>query len=127
MFKARHLAMLFAALLLGVTSAGLGFAAISHASSSRAVSAAPTKKVFTREASNKYLFAPARTTVTKGIKVVWTNKTDAEHNVTFNNGPKVNKDFKPNKSVSYLFTKAGSYRYHCEYHPYMHGVVVVKK
>ena len=104
-----------------------GWATVGHAYAAPARSAvhALKKTVFVKETNNKYHFTPAKATVKVGTTVTWTNKTDIHHNVTFNNGPKVNKDFNPGKSVNFHFTKTGTYQYHCEYHPYMHGTVTV--
>ncbi len=84
------------------------------------------KQVVAKELNSRYLFSAKTVTVKVGTTVFWSNKSDAEHNVTFDKNSKVNMDFKPNKSVSYTFTKAGTYTYHCEYHPYMKGTVIVK-
>jgi plastocyanin len=86
------------------------------------------KTVVTKEVNDKYGFNPKKVTVKVGTTVTWSNKTDAEHNVTFHtDGKKLNADFKPGKSVHYTFTKAGTYLYHCEYHPYMKATIVVTK
>jgi plastocyanin len=85
------------------------------------------RQVIATEAKNAYLFAPKPLKIKVGTRVTWLNKSDAEHNVTFDKNTKVNMDFKPNKSVSYTFTKAGTYKYHCEYHPYMTGTVTVTR
>ena len=107
--------------LVGATGVPGTFAAATHHAAITA-----TKKVQAKESHDKYLFSPARITVKKGTKVVWTNTSDAEHNVTITKGMKVNKDFEEHKSVNVTFMKAGTYQYHCEYHPYMTGTVTVK-
>lgn len=83
------------------------------------------KQVLAKEVNSTYLFGPKAVKIKVGTTIKWSNKSDAQHNVTFDKNSKVNMDFKPNKSVSYAFTKAGTFTYHCEYHPYMKGTVIV--
>lgn len=83
------------------------------------------KQVLAKEVKNVYLFGPKAVKVKVGTTITWSNKSDVEHNVTFDKNSKVDMDFKPNKSVSYTLTKAGTFTYHCEYHPYMKGTVIV--
>ena len=87
----------------------------------------PRHQVIATEIKNVYLFAAKTIRVKVGTKVTWTNKTDTAHNVTFDHNTKVNMDFKPRASVSYTFTRAGTFAYHCEYHPYMKGTVIVTR
>jgi plastocyanin len=87
----------------------------------------PHKQVLAKEVSGTYLFAARTVRIKVGTKIIWSNRSDAEHNVTFNKNAKVDMDFEPNKSVSYTFKKPGTYAYHCEYHPYMKGTIVVHR
>ena len=94
-----------------------------------AASPAATKQVVITEKNNKYLFSPKSITVAVGTKVIWKNTSDAAHNVV---GTARNAKFKAynakllaGKSVSYTFTKAGTYKYYCSIHPYMKGTVTV--
>jgi plastocyanin len=121
----RHLGSIAPALVLGITVSLFGLAATSQAAGNHAAAAAQTKHVVAKEANNKYMFAPNALSVAKGTKLVWTNKSDTEHNVTITKGMKVNEDFKAGKTVFVTFAKAGTYHYHCEYHPYMTGVITV--
>ena len=83
------------------------------------------KQVLAKEVKSTYLFGPKAVKIKVGTTITWSNRSDVEHNVTFDKNAKVNMDFKPNKSVSYTFTNAGTFTYHCEYHPYMKGTVIV--
>lgn len=117
----RHLvsgAALAASLALVPATMPLAHAASAHA--------AATKKVVIKEVDERYRFTPKTITVKKGTKVVWTNGTDVEHNVTVKKGVKIDKDIEDGKKASFTFTKKGTFQYHCEYHPYMTGTVVVK-
>lgn len=76
-----------------------------------------------------YTFVPASITVKKGTTITWTNKDQAEHNVVSDddspgggpNGPLLAKD----ETYSFTFDTAGTFKYHCQPHPYMKAEVVV--
>ncbi len=58
--------------------------------------------------------------------VVWTNYDSATHTVTANDGSFDSKDLKAGQSFSYTFTAPGTFGYHCIYHGWMVGQVMVK-
>ncbi len=72
-----------------------------------------------------YAFSPATLTIKKGTTITWTNQDIAKHTVTGDSGGPSSEFFGKGKSYSYTFTKAGSYPYHCEPHPYMTATIVV--
>ncbi len=72
-----------------------------------------------------YAFVPAVYKVQKGTTVVWTNKDIARHTVTGDSGGPSSAFFGTNETYSYTYTKAGTYPYHCEPHPYMTGKIIV--
>jgi plastocyanin len=86
-----------------------------------------TKTIAARPKGQTYIFSPSSTTVKVGTRVIWVNSSAAIHTVTSKvKGWKFNKNL--NKSqVSYTFKKAGTYLYHCKFHPGMVGKIVVKK
>lgn len=104
------------------STSGNGYSSGSGSSSS---SASGSAAVVVKEVSEKYAFTPASISVSKGTKVTWQNKTDAEHSVTFTSGATFDKEFEKGESVSFTFTKTGTFQYHCKYHPYMTGTVTV--
>ncbi|HME18720.1 MAG TPA: cupredoxin domain-containing protein [Nitrososphaerales archaeon] len=74
-------------------------------------------------------FSPDRITVVIGVNntVVWTNNDSQPHTVTAN-GESFDSGFMaPGATFTYTFTTPGVYGYHCTYHPWMTGTVVVKK
>jgi plastocyanin len=81
-------------------------------------------RIVENETTHKYRFKPPTITVQKGDKVVWNNKSDTAHTVTF--GAKYNKTVGPGGHVSRTFPNAGTFKYHCTIHTYMHGTVVVQ-
>jgi amicyanin len=76
-----------------------------------------------------YMFGPMITKVKVGDTVTWTNMDAVHHNVVADqksadgpNGPLIGKG----ETYSFKFAKAGTYTFHCEPHPYMHGTVIVE-
>src|SRR2546422_476101 len=85
-------------------------------------------------------FQPAQIDVAANDQVVWTNRSNQSHTVTFDNGPDLNPSCNPNTpallrvgcqapgaSTQRTFTAPGTYPYHCKIHTAegMTGVVVV--
>jgi plastocyanin len=72
-----------------------------------------------------YRFVPATVTVDVGGIVTWTNKDNAAHTATrsgdFDSGRLDWED-----SWSRVFNTVGTFEYHCTYHPYMKGKVIVQ-
>ena len=74
-----------------------------------------------------FAFTPASITVKKGTQVTWANHDSAAHTVTENDG-QTGPDsgtMNPGSGYSFTFTTAGTYHYHCAFHPSMLGTVVV--
>jgi plastocyanin len=69
-------------------------------------------------------FHPPTLNIAKGTKVVFSNSSGTAHTATdkgaFNTG-----HIKPGHSVAVRFTQKGTFSYHCEIHPFMHGKIVV--
>jgi plastocyanin len=90
-------------------------------------SAAAAKPAGTKVAIKDFAYAPTRLTVARGAKVTWTNRDAANHTVTFDTGAQ--KDLgsqSKGAKRSFTFAKAGTFAYHCDFHPNMHGTVVVR-
>jgi amicyanin len=75
-----------------------------------------------------FAFTPATIKVKVGDTVTWTNEDSIGHTVTADDssaGGPSSELLAQGKSYSYKFTKAGTYEYHCQPHPYMKGTVQV--
>jgi len=74
-------------------------------------------------------FSPDKVTVVIGVNatVWWTNNDAAAHTVTGDgNSPIFNSgNLDSGQSYIFTFTVAGTYTYHCSYHSWMTGTVVV--
>ncbi|MEP7199120.1 MAG: cyclic nucleotide-binding domain-containing protein [Chloroflexota bacterium] len=77
---------------------------------------------------DNYQYLPPTLTVSIGTRVVWANQDDDVHNVVSEDNSKLLNAplFVQGESFSFVFTQAGAYRYFCEPHDFMHGVVVVR-
>ncbi len=87
-----------------------------------------------------YGYDPLTITVVIGVNntVVWTNKDVTFHTATSTSGP---DSFDSgcldgtgascptgggSSTFQFTFTKVGTYNYHCNYHPYMQGTIIVE-
>lgn len=71
-----------------------------------------------------YAFRPNRLSVRVGTTVTWVNKTSSPHTVTSLRGL-FNRYLPAYRGVTLLFGRPGTYRYHCRFHPYQRGTIVV--
>jgi plastocyanin len=79
--------------------------------------------------SSGFNFTPATVTIKAGTTVTWTNTTGTPHTVTSDAGAPAPFDSGTvnagGGTFSFTFTQPGSYGYHCNFHTYMQGTVVV--
>jgi len=80
----------------------------------------------TNTSSKGYL--PDVVTVVIGVNntVTWANDDSAPHTVTADDGSFNSDNLAPNATFSFTFTAVGTYKYHCAYHPWMTGTVIVR-
>ena len=119
------LAAVLTAGLLAFTPA-LTRAQAPSASASPASSAAPGAAKAAAVNTKDFAFAPATITVAVGDKVTFKNSDSVAHTVTADDKSFDSGNMDQNATWSYVFAKAGTYKYTCAYHSYMHGTVVVK-
>lgn len=74
---------------------------------------------------SNFAFSPNQVTVKKGTTVTWTNADVPTHTVTSDVGSFDSGALKTGGSFSQTFKSAGMFRYHCSFHPSMHGTVEV--
>jgi plastocyanin len=82
----------------------------------------------TTAATIQNLAFPASIAIKSGTSVTWANKDGFPHTVASDPGQAASFDSKPidaGATFSVTFAKAGTYAYHCNIHPSMHGAVVV--
>jgi plastocyanin len=95
-------------------------ATASATSTPRPAHASPTVRIAA------FAYKPKRLTVRVGETVSWTNGDSANHTVTGDKGTFSLDNLDHGQTKRFAFREAGTFAYHCEYHPFMHGTVVVK-
>lgn len=71
-------------------------------------------------------YVPNPITIALGSAVTWTNNDSTAHTATSNTGVFNSGAIGPGQSFSFTFQTAGTYQYHCSFHPGMVGSVVVQ-
>lgn len=74
-----------------------------------------------------YAFQPQLVTVKVGGRVRWINRTASLHSVTSDQPRLFDRTARPQQSITIIFHRPGTYHYHCSFHPYQRGVVVVAR
>lgn len=73
-----------------------------------------------------FAFSPSSLAVRIGDTVTWINEDATGHTVTSDSGSELaSPSFNAGQMYSHTFTKAGSYPYHCAFHPGMKGTIIV--
>lgn len=110
--------------LIGVVAVAFGLMLAGIHSAGAATGAAATASKGATVDINNFAFHPPTLRVAKGTSVTFSNSSKVSHTATrggaFDTGV-----IKPGKSVSVRFTQKGTFAYHCEIHPLMHGKIVV--
>ncbi len=120
-----------AVLLAAVSAPALLFISGNSAQAARPAAAISASRAashpVTRVAIMGYKFVPARTTVTVGARVTWTNQDSDHHNVySDTNAWSVSPSLGKGNTFSVTFKRPGTYPYHCGFHFFMTGTIVVK-
>ncbi len=78
--------------------------------------------------NNAQNYSPGTITVVIGVNntVKWSNMDSAVHTVTANGGSFDSGDIAAGGTYTHTFTTPGTYSYHCKYHSWMTGTVIVK-
>jgi plastocyanin len=79
----------------------------------------------TGPAGGPYGFSPKTITIRVGSSVKWVDNTDSPHTSHADSGTWNSGNIAVGGTFSFTFTRAGTYTYHCDYHPYMTGTIIV--
>ena len=83
----------------------------------------PTANV---SATDQLKFDPTTTTVAIGQVIQWKDTGSVAHNVTFDSSSDATSPtLNPGDTWQVKFTVAGTYQYHCTFHPGMDGTITV--
>ena len=75
----------------------------------------------------KFAYGPKEITIAPGTKVIWTNHDQAPHTVTSHDKTFVSKGLDTDDKFEHIFASEGDFGYICTVHPFMTGVVHVRK
>jgi plastocyanin len=78
-------------------------------------------------AIEKFAFAPKEITVAPGTKVTWINHDETPHTISSPGNGFVSKAMDTDDRVEYTFASEGDFSYFCTLHPFMTGIVHVRK
>jgi YVTN family beta-propeller protein len=73
----------------------------------------------------QFAFNPATVTVASGQSVTWTNTDPVQHTTTSDSPAWDSGPLPPGATFNMTFTTPGTFAYHCNIHPFMHGTVIV--
>lgn len=73
----------------------------------------------------EFTYQPDPVTIEEGGKVIWINRDSAPHTATADDGSFDTGTLEEGKLKSETFKEPGTYTYHCQIHPNMHGTVEV--
>lgn len=75
---------------------------------------------------SNFAFHPAKLVVSRGTKIIWTNKDSDPHTVDSTKNVWASDALDTDSQFARAFKKAGTFAYYCSIHPFMHGTIVVK-
>lgn len=75
----------------------------------------------------KFVFVPKEITVAPGTKVVWINRDETPHAVSASDKVYVSKAMDTDDRYEHVFASEGDFSYFCVLHPFMTGIVHVRK
>lgn len=75
----------------------------------------------------KFVFEPKEITVAPGTKIVWINRDETPHQVKAGDGSFVSTAMDTDDKYERVFANEGDFSYVCTLHPFMTGIVHVKK
>ena len=72
-----------------------------------------------------FSFSPETITIPVGTIVAWENQDSAAHTVTSDNGAFESGSLSNGQTFQFTFNTAGTFDYHCRFHPGMTGRIIV--
>ncbi len=114
--------------LLVLSLSGCGASSVSASPRATAPSTAPAARAASSPTVviRNFKYQPKVITVSRGTTVTFANHDTTNHTVTADHGAFNLGNFNRGQSHRFRFTRAGTFTYHCSYHPFMHGTVIVR-
>ena len=108
---------------VGASASASASAAPSIATGQSSGLGSPTANV---SATDQLQFSPTSTSVKVGQVIEWKDTGTVAHNVTFpDSTDATSPTLNPGDTWEVEFSKAGTYSYHCTFHPGMNGTITV--
>jgi plastocyanin len=107
------------------TALALALCAAIGATAILAAAASPGRSVDVN--ITKFAYGPKEITVAPGTRIVWTNHDETPHTVTSNDKSFASKGLDTDDKYEHTFASEGDFGYICTVHPFMTGVVHVRK
>jgi plastocyanin len=74
-----------------------------------------------------FKYMPATITVKAGSKIAVANRDTAEHTITADDNSFDAGTINPGENKILTVTKPGTFAYHCAFHAFMHGTIIVSR
>jgi plastocyanin len=126
LFLSRIMPIALLTLVAGCGGAERPAAALTSKAPAAKPASAPAKGPAIVVKIDDFEYKPRTLRIAKGTRVTWRNVDAANHTVTFAKGPGDLGNVGERRSRSATFSRAGTFSYVCEYHPSMHGKVIVE-
>ncbi len=73
-----------------------------------------------------FMYLPANATVKVGTRLTFADRDTAEHTATADGGGFDTGSIQIGQQKTITLGKAGTYAFHCDFHPFMHGSITVR-
>ncbi len=115
-----------ASLVAGLAAAGaLALAGCGGGDTKKSTAKAPAAAATKTVSIKNFMYAPVAAQSSAGGQIRFTNADSAAHTVTADDGSFDSGTLQRGATKGITFAKAGTFAYHCAFHPYMKGKVVV--
>jgi plastocyanin len=97
-----------------------------HMAAAPAATTVELHRAVVRVAIHDFKFLPARVVVSRGTRVIWTNRDSDPHTIAGKRAHWSSQALDTGQSFATVTKRAGTFAYLCTIHPFMHGTVVVR-
>jgi len=113
-------------LIAGCGSSGKDKSSSSASSTASAPAAAAPAAAKSAIAIASFKYSPESTSVASGAKITVDNRDTAEHTITADDNSFDSGTVAAGGTKTFTVSRAGTFKYHCAFHPFMHGELTVK-
>ncbi|MCL2419796.1 MAG: cupredoxin domain-containing protein [Conexibacteraceae bacterium] len=112
--------------MMQMPMSGMPMSAGSAASAARAPATRELHRAVVHVTISNFKFEPQHIVVSRGTRIVWTNKDSEPHTVTSDRRGFASQALNTGGHYTLVAGKQGTFAYHCQIHPFMHGLLVVQ-